>query len=66
MRFAWTVRHEFGDRLAVFRDDDSNAGARDLIHQGEALGFELGSFDVAGHVDMTMVRTATYIIHQRV
>jgi hypothetical protein len=43
------VRHEFGDRLAIFRDDDGIAGARNLIHQDEALCFELGRFDVAGH-----------------
>jgi hypothetical protein len=44
---AWTVRHELGNWFAVFRYDDSSAGARDLIHQGEALGFELRGFDVA-------------------
>jgi hypothetical protein len=44
---AWTVRHEFRDRFAVFRYDDRSAGARDFIHQGEALGLELGGFDVA-------------------
>jgi hypothetical protein len=43
----WTVRHEFGDGLAVLCDDEGGTGAPDFIHQGQALGFELGSFDVA-------------------
>jgi hypothetical protein len=38
-----------------FRDDERRTRAGDLIHQGEALCFELGSFDVSGHGHMTMV-----------
>jgi hypothetical protein len=50
------MRHEFGDRLAIFRDDDCSASASDLVHQGKAFSFELGSFDIAGHA-ITMVMT---------
>src|SRR5712692_5633426 len=46
---AWTMRHEFGDWFAIFCDDDRGTRARDFIHQGEALGFELGGFDLTGH-----------------
>src|SRR5499427_10419146 len=56
---ARTVRNELGDRLAIFCDDDGSTGASDLIDQGEALGFEMGSFDVTRHSRATMLRAAT-------
>jgi hypothetical protein len=55
-RPARTMRHEFGDWLAVFGDNEGGAGARDLVHQGKAFRFEFGSFDMARHGDITMVR----------
>jgi hypothetical protein len=46
---ARTMRHKFGNRFAVFRDDEHRTRESDLIHQGEALGFKFGGFDVTGH-----------------
>jgi hypothetical protein len=38
------MRHEFGDRFAVFRDDERRTRAGDLVHQGQALGFKFALF----------------------
>jgi hypothetical protein len=53
---------QFGNRLAVLRDDKDLARGRHLVHQGEAAGLEFGGLDglhgcVPWSIDMTMIMT---------